>query len=93
MSVYARSNLPASAGKSLSLQIFCENIDFLTAKLIESDTGKKNAQKVTISITILNFPVISVWQESLKLGSMKPNTIYKAIRSEERKVIIDKLTG
>jgi len=26
--------------------------------MIESDTGKKNAQKVTISITILEFPVI-----------------------------------
>jgi len=43
----------------LILQIFCENIDFLTAKMIESDTGKKNAQKLMISITIVEFTQIT----------------------------------
>jgi len=43
----------------LILQIFCENIDFLTAKMIESDTGKKNAQKATIIITIVKFAQIT----------------------------------
>jgi hypothetical protein len=46
----------------LILQIFCENIrDFLMAIMIETDTGKRNCQKVMISIGMLNFPLISVY--------------------------------
>jgi hypothetical protein len=34
--------------------------------MIESDTGKKSAQKLMTSIRILSFPAISVRQETLK---------------------------
>jgi len=44
----------------LILHILCEDSkDFLTAKMIESDTGKKNAQRVMINITMVEFPVIA----------------------------------